>query len=194
MSSTWPSTTRTTTSAIGRASSASSSCPPTRAGPSANTPRNSSWPSSLRPSWNLRLKVPGQVKSSEGEDALYLDLIRFRSPCVDQDHFQLGSLSHLLNAKAGGYQELPDWPEAAPDPSVRNVEVKESVRAVAFSNTQSRTQSGWARVWLLLWSQRHNAGWWRSSVHSLLTLPVMDLIRSLQQLTRSPACRLVTHF
>uniref|UniRef100_A0A3B5QCE5 AP-3 complex subunit beta n=1 Tax=Xiphophorus maculatus TaxID=8083 RepID=A0A3B5QCE5_XIPMA len=52
------------------------------------------------------------------------------SPFKDRDHFQLGSLSHLLNAKAGGYQELPDWPESAPDPSVRNVEVKESVRAV----------------------------------------------------------------
>uniref|UniRef100_A0A674CE33 AP-3 complex subunit beta n=1 Tax=Salmo trutta TaxID=8032 RepID=A0A674CE33_SALTR len=52
------------------------------------------------------------------------------SPFKDRDHFQLGSLSHLLNAKAGGYQVLPDWPEAAPDPSVRNVEVKESVRAV----------------------------------------------------------------
>ncbi|XP_023207646.1 AP-3 complex subunit beta-2 isoform X4 [Xiphophorus maculatus] len=49
------------------------------------------------------------------------------SPFKDRDHFQLGSLSHLLNAKAGGYQELPDWPESAPDPSVRNVEVKESV-------------------------------------------------------------------
>ncbi|XP_061533854.1 AP-3 complex subunit beta-2 isoform X4 [Phycodurus eques] len=48
------------------------------------------------------------------------------SPFKDRDHFQLGSLSHLLNAKTGGYQELPDWPEAAPDPSVRNVEVKES--------------------------------------------------------------------
>uniref|UniRef100_A0A8C7L7N0 AP-3 complex subunit beta n=1 Tax=Oncorhynchus kisutch TaxID=8019 RepID=A0A8C7L7N0_ONCKI len=45
------------------------------------------------------------------------------SPFKDRDHFQLGSLSHLLNAKAGGYQVLPDWPEAAPDPSVRNVEV-----------------------------------------------------------------------
>ncbi|XP_012588149.1 PREDICTED: AP-3 complex subunit beta-2 [Condylura cristata] len=43
----------------------------------------------------------------------------------DRDHFQLGSLSHLLNAKATGYQELPDWPEEAPDPSVRNVEVPE---------------------------------------------------------------------
>uniref|UniRef100_A0A3B3X0N8 AP-3 complex subunit beta n=1 Tax=Poecilia mexicana TaxID=48701 RepID=A0A3B3X0N8_9TELE len=52
------------------------------------------------------------------------------SPFKDRDHFQLGSLSHLLNAKAGGYQELPDWPESAPDASVRNVEVKESVRAV----------------------------------------------------------------
>ncbi|XP_034444851.1 AP-3 complex subunit beta-2 isoform X8 [Hippoglossus hippoglossus] len=47
------------------------------------------------------------------------------SPFKDRDHFQLGSLSHLLNAKTGGYQELPDWPEAAPDPSVRNVEVPE---------------------------------------------------------------------
>ncbi|XP_048015089.1 AP-3 complex subunit beta-2 isoform X4 [Megalobrama amblycephala] len=45
------------------------------------------------------------------------------SPFKDRDHFQLGSLSHLLNAKAAGYQELPDWPESAPDPSVRNVEV-----------------------------------------------------------------------
>ncbi|KAI4826061.1 hypothetical protein KUCAC02_021712, partial [Chaenocephalus aceratus] len=47
------------------------------------------------------------------------------SPFKDRDHFQLGSLSHLLNAKAGGYQELPDWPEAAPDPGVRNVETEE---------------------------------------------------------------------
>uniref|UniRef100_A0A8C2I1Z0 AP-3 complex subunit beta n=1 Tax=Cyprinus carpio TaxID=7962 RepID=A0A8C2I1Z0_CYPCA len=45
------------------------------------------------------------------------------SPFKDRDHFQLGSLSHLLNAKAAGYQELPNWPESAPDPSVRNVEV-----------------------------------------------------------------------
>ncbi|XP_040269716.1 AP-3 complex subunit beta-2 isoform X2 [Bufo bufo] len=49
------------------------------------------------------------------------------SPFKDRDHFQLGSLSHLLNAKAVGYQELPDWPDDAPDPSVRNVEVKEAV-------------------------------------------------------------------
>ncbi|XP_041075025.1 AP-3 complex subunit beta-2-like isoform X6 [Polyodon spathula] len=49
----------------------------------------------------------------------------FESPFKDRDHFQLGSLSHLLNAKATGYQELPAWPDMAPDPSVRNVEVPE---------------------------------------------------------------------
>uniref|UniRef100_A0A8C1J9M9 AP-3 complex subunit beta n=1 Tax=Cyprinus carpio TaxID=7962 RepID=A0A8C1J9M9_CYPCA len=52
-----------------------------------------------------------------------------QSTFKDRDHFQLGSLSHLLNAKAAGYQELPDWPESVPDPSVRNVEVKDSVCA-----------------------------------------------------------------
>ncbi|KAL4622779.1 AP-3 complex subunit beta-2-like isoform X3 [Arapaima gigas] len=50
------------------------------------------------------------------------------SPFKDRDHFQLGSLSHLLNAKAGGYQELPNWPEVVPDPSVRNVEVMDAKR------------------------------------------------------------------
>ncbi|XP_077143178.1 AP-3 complex subunit beta-1 isoform X2 [Ranitomeya variabilis] len=47
------------------------------------------------------------------------------SPYKDRDHFQLGTLSHTLNAKASGYLELSDWPEVAPDPSVRNVEVIE---------------------------------------------------------------------
>lgn len=35
----------------------------------------------------------------------------------------LGSLSHLMNARAAGYQELPEYPEVPPDTSVRNVEV-----------------------------------------------------------------------
>ncbi|XP_041082947.1 AP-3 complex subunit beta-2-like isoform X5 [Polyodon spathula] len=51
----------------------------------------------------------------------------FESPFKDRDHFQLGSLSHLLNAKATGYQELPAWPDVAPDPSVRNVELDEVI-------------------------------------------------------------------
>ncbi|KAK3599723.1 hypothetical protein CHS0354_037195 [Potamilus streckersoni] len=41
----------------------------------------------------------------------------------DRDQFQLGTLSHVINKRSTGYQELPDWPEVEPDPSVRNVEV-----------------------------------------------------------------------
>ncbi|BFY98475.1 hypothetical protein BsWGS_01515 [Bradybaena similaris] len=40
-----------------------------------------------------------------------------------RDTYQLGSLSHLLNMKATGYQDLPEWPSVAPDPGVRNVEL-----------------------------------------------------------------------
>uniref|UniRef100_A0A8B9FY43 AP-3 complex subunit beta n=1 Tax=Amazona collaria TaxID=241587 RepID=A0A8B9FY43_9PSIT len=48
------------------------------------------------------------------------------SPFKGRDHFQLGTLSHTLNSQATGYLELSDWPEVAPDPSVRNVEIAES--------------------------------------------------------------------
>ncbi|XP_008047559.1 AP-3 complex subunit beta-1 [Carlito syrichta] len=47
------------------------------------------------------------------------------SPFKDRDNFQLGTLSHTLNTKATGYLELSNWPEVAPDPSVRNVEIIE---------------------------------------------------------------------
>uniref|UniRef100_A0AAY4EKX2 AP-3 complex subunit beta n=1 Tax=Denticeps clupeoides TaxID=299321 RepID=A0AAY4EKX2_9TELE len=46
----------------------------------------------------------------------------------DRDRFQLGTLSHTINSKATGYLELSDWPTAAPDSSVRNVEVMEPVK------------------------------------------------------------------
>lgn len=42
---------------------------------------------------------------------------------LDRDAYQLGTLSHVLNSRATGYQELPEWPQTPPDPSVRNVEV-----------------------------------------------------------------------
>jgi len=42
---------------------------------------------------------------------------------LDRSQYQLGSLSHIVDAKATGYQELPDFPETQPDPTVRNVEV-----------------------------------------------------------------------
>uniref|UniRef100_A0A8C2XP07 Adaptor related protein complex 3 subunit beta 1 n=1 Tax=Cyclopterus lumpus TaxID=8103 RepID=A0A8C2XP07_CYCLU len=50
----------------------------------------------------------------------------------DRDRFQLGTLSHSINSKATGYQELSDWPAVAPDQSVRNVEVVEPVTAPSF--------------------------------------------------------------
>ncbi|XP_074022960.1 AP-3 complex subunit beta-1 isoform X2 [Numenius arquata] len=50
------------------------------------------------------------------------------SPFKDRDHFQLGTLSHTLNSRATGYLELSDWPEVAPDPSVRNIDVAESAK------------------------------------------------------------------
>nr|XP_020659723.1 AP-3 complex subunit beta-1 isoform X2 [Pogona vitticeps] len=50
------------------------------------------------------------------------------SPFKDREHFQLGTLSHTLNMKASGYLELSNWPEIAPDPSVRNVEVIEMTK------------------------------------------------------------------
>lgn len=56
------------------------------------------------------------------------DLSFFSLYLPDRDRFQLGTLSHSLNTKATGYQELSDWPAVAPDQSVRNVEVIEPVR------------------------------------------------------------------
>jgi len=39
-----------------------------------------------------------------------------------RSHWQLGSLSHAINAEATGYISLPEFPEEAPDPVVREVE------------------------------------------------------------------------
>ena len=56
---------------------------------------------------------------------------------TDRNQYQLSTLSHLINAKATEYQELPDWPEVAPDPSVRNVEV--IVPSVSKKSTKKET-------------------------------------------------------
>uniref|UniRef100_A0A8C3JD04 Clathrin/coatomer adaptor adaptin-like N-terminal domain-containing protein n=1 Tax=Calidris pygmaea TaxID=425635 RepID=A0A8C3JD04_9CHAR len=66
------------------------------------------------------------------------------SPFKDRDHFQLGTLSHTLNSRATGYLELSDWPEVAPDPSVRNVDVAESknnLRGFFISESESGSES-----------------------------------------------------
>ena len=48
---------------------------------------------------------------------------KIESKFATRDEYQLGSLSHFINARAAGYQDLPSYPEVAPDPSVRVVEV-----------------------------------------------------------------------
>uniref|UniRef100_A0A1I8Q589 AP-3 complex subunit beta n=1 Tax=Stomoxys calcitrans TaxID=35570 RepID=A0A1I8Q589_STOCA len=54
-----------------------------------------------------------------------------------RNHYQLGSLSHYLNMRCTGYNDLPVFPEKGSDPSVRNVEgfMQES----KFANTQNKT-------------------------------------------------------
>uniref|UniRef100_A0AAX7TU68 AP-3 complex subunit beta n=1 Tax=Astatotilapia calliptera TaxID=8154 RepID=A0AAX7TU68_ASTCA len=60
----------------------------------------------------------------------------------DRDRYQLGTLSHSLNLKATGYQELPDWPAVAPDQSVRNVEIVEPCPCVCTeSGSESEEES-----------------------------------------------------
>lgn len=60
------------------------------------------------------------LNSSWSQDDFKTDILTLIS---ERQGFQVGSLSHMINLKANGYQELPQYPEVAPDPSVRNVEV-----------------------------------------------------------------------
>ncbi|EDV21108.1 uncharacterized protein TRIADDRAFT_30877 [Trichoplax adhaerens] len=46
-----------------------------------------------------------------------------KSAFIGRDRYILGSLSHILDQEVSGYSDLPSFPEEAPDPTVRNVEV-----------------------------------------------------------------------
>ncbi|XP_064413648.1 AP-3 complex subunit beta-1 isoform X1 [Latimeria chalumnae] len=77
-----------------------------------------------------QLIVPNEKSGALSKYAKKIFLVQkpapvLESPFKGRDHFQLGTLSHSLNARATGYLELPDWPGVAPDTSVRNVEVVE---------------------------------------------------------------------
>lgn len=57
------------------------------------------------------------------------------APTLESKHkgrekYQLGSLSHYLNMRATGYHDLPDFPEIAPDSSVRCVESPPDIQNV----------------------------------------------------------------
>ncbi|XP_078419308.1 AP-3 complex subunit beta-1 isoform X1 [Cetorhinus maximus] len=80
-----------------------------------------------------QLIVPNEKSGALSKYAKKIFLVQkpapvLESPFKDRDRFQLSTLSHTLNTKANGYLELPDWPQTAPDPSVRNVEVIQPVK------------------------------------------------------------------
>lgn len=58
-----------------------------------------------------------------------------------REQYQLGSLSHYLNMKANGYNDIPLFPEVAPDSSVRNVESPVEVPSVDEPARQTSKQS-----------------------------------------------------
>ncbi|XP_064481144.1 AP-3 complex subunit beta-2-like [Ornithodoros turicata] len=45
-----------------------------------------------------------------------------QSKFENRDQYQMGSLSQFISARASEYRDLPEFPDTAPDPSVRNVE------------------------------------------------------------------------
>lgn len=46
---------------------------------------------------------------------------------VDSARFRIGTLSHFLGKKTSEYEELPDWPQVQPDPTVRRVKTPEPI-------------------------------------------------------------------
>lgn len=65
-----------------------------------------------------------------------------------REQYQLGSLSHYLNIKATGYNDIPLFPKVAPDASVRNVEspveaptIDESVRMTSKQSKAAKAKS-----------------------------------------------------
>jgi len=53
----------------------------------------------------------------------------YESKFANRQEYQLGSMSHFINAKANGYQDLPEFPSSPPDPTVRNVEPPKPVES-----------------------------------------------------------------
>ena len=66
---------------------------------------------------------------------------KIESKFATRDEYQLGSLSHFINARANGYQDLPDYPEVPPDPKVRAVEVPKPVEN-AWNKPESKAKPG----------------------------------------------------
>lgn len=55
----------------------------------------------------------------------------------EREQYQLGSMSHYLNQRVNGYQDLPPFPEMAPDNTVRNVEPPTQDKQVSNDHVQA---------------------------------------------------------
>lgn len=58
---------------------------------------------------------------------------------VDREEYQMGSLSHYINCRAIGYQDLPQFPESPTDSSVRCVAVPEEPEEKPFKQKTDKT-------------------------------------------------------
>ncbi|RZF39219.1 hypothetical protein LSTR_LSTR010313 [Laodelphax striatellus] len=70
-----------------------------------------------------------------------------KSKFKDRECFQLGSLSHYIDTRAAGYHDLPDFPQVAPDPSVRDVpDAPVAVEAVSATQKSGHTKHSFFKL------------------------------------------------
>ncbi|XP_067931341.1 AP-3 complex subunit beta-2-like [Watersipora subatra] len=86
------------------------------------------------------LILPGDNAGALAKHAKKIFLADKPAPVVESKHkerdqYQLSSLSHTINNKAIGYNELPTWPTDPPPSDVRNVEVAKP--STSISTTKS---------------------------------------------------------
>lgn len=77
----------------------------------------------------------GEPLISHGETSYTPSTYNILASSVDSARFRIGTLSHFLGKKISDYEELPDWPEVQPDPSVRQININET--ASQQNNTQA---------------------------------------------------------
>lgn len=60
---------------------------------------------------------------------------------IDREEYQMGSLSHYINCRAIGYQDLPQFPDSPTDSSVRCVVVPEEQEKPVKQKTERITSN-----------------------------------------------------
>ncbi|KAG7245307.1 hypothetical protein INR49_004804, partial [Caranx melampygus] len=92
-----------------------------------------------------QLIVPTEKSGALSKYAKKLFLALKPAPVLESRPLPVGFIVPPAECQGWGLPGAADWPEAAPDPSVRNVEVKESVRAVGTVTYRDTGPSGISR-------------------------------------------------